>query len=157
MVQATGYKVRGSKLGVRGTMRVDMKNAARILNGIEIAAEIKAEVAAEARSLAAMGVTPGLAVVLVGRMAASAIYVRSKVKASAELGIRSEMLTPKESETTEEMLPLIADLNDVDTRGLLEAVDLAKVVDGCHPVNAGRLENGEPGLRPCTPEGILEI
>jgi methylenetetrahydrofolate dehydrogenase (NADP+)/methenyltetrahydrofolate cyclohydrolase len=173
MVQATGYKVRGSKLGVRGTMRVDMKNAARILNGIEIAAEIKAEVAAEARSLAAMGVTPGLAVVLVGHVAASEIYVRSKVKASAELGIRSEMLTPPESVTTDEMLALIAELNardeidgiliqlplpaHVDTRRLLEAVSPEKDVDGFHPINAGRLQSGRPALAPCTPAGIMEI
>src|ERR1035437_1717077 len=175
MVQATGYKVRGSRfeVGVRGTMRVDMKNAARILNGIEIAAEIKAEVAAEARSLAAMGVTPGLAVVLVGHVAASEIYVRSKVKASAELGIRSEMLTPPESVTTDEMLALIAELNardeidgiliqlplpaHVDTRRLLEAVSPEKDVDGFHPINAGRLQSGRPALAPCTPAGIMEI
>jgi methylenetetrahydrofolate dehydrogenase (NADP+)/methenyltetrahydrofolate cyclohydrolase len=150
-----------------------MKSMAKILSGIEIAAEIKAEVAAEARALTIAGVTPGLTVVLVGHMAASEIYVRSKVKASAELGIRSEMLTPPESVTTEEMLTLIADLNardevdgiliqlplpkHVDTRRLLEAVDPEKDVDGFHPINAGRLESGQPGLRPCTPEGIMEI
>ena len=150
-----------------------MTQTARVLNGIEIAAEIKAEVAAEARALRAAGITPGLAVVLVGHVAASEIYVRSKVKASAELGLRSEMLTPPESVTTEEMLALIAELNardevdgiliqlplpkHVDTRRLLEAVDPAKDVDGFHPVNVGRLQSGQPGLRPCTPAGILEI
>ena len=72
----------------------------RILNGIEIAAEIKAEVAVEVRALQQAGITPGLAVVLVGNVAASEIYVRSKVKTSGELGIRSEMLTPPESITT---------------------------------------------------------
>src|SRR6202043_1909975 len=116
-----------------------MKSMANVLNGVEIAAEIKAEVADEVRSLTAKGVTPGLTVVLVGHVAASEIYVRSKVKASGELGIRSEMLTPPDSVTTEEMLALIADLNargdvdgiliqlplpkHVDTRRLLEAVD----------------------------------
>jgi len=79
--------------------------------GSEIAAAIKAEVAEEVRSLAAGGITPGLAVVLVGHVHASEIYVRSKVKTSGELGIRSEMLTPPESVTTEELLALIADLN----------------------------------------------
>ncbi len=88
-----------------------MKNTPRVLNGIEIAAQIKAEVAAEVRALAGSGITPGLAVVLVGNVAASEIYVRSKVKTCGELGIRSEMLTPPESITTEEMLALIADLN----------------------------------------------
>ena len=150
-----------------------MKNMARILNGVEIAAEIKAEVGAEARALTTAGITPGLTVVLVGHVAASEIYVRSKVKASGELGIRSEMLTPPETVTTEEMLALIAELNarddvdgiliqlplpkHVDTRRLLEAVDPEKDVDGFHPINAGRLESGQPGLRPCTPAGIMEI
>ena len=150
-----------------------MKNTTRILNGVEIAAEIKAEVAEEVRALKADGVTPGLVVVLVGHVAASEIYVRSKVKACAELGIWSEMLTPPETVTTEEMLAQIADLNardevdgiliqlplpkHVDTRRLLEAVSPEKDVDGFHPVNAGRLQSGQPGLRPCTPAGILEI
>ncbi len=150
-----------------------MKNTTRILNGVEIAAEIKAEVAGEVRALKAEGVTPGLVVVLVGHVAASEIYVRSKVKACAELGIWSEMLTPPETVTTEEMLALIADLNardevdgiliqlplpkHVDTRRLLEAVSPEKDVDGFHPVNAGRLQSGQPGLRPCTPAGIMEI
>lgn len=150
-----------------------MNNNVRVLNGIEIAAEIKAEVAEEARALAVAGVTPGLAVVLVGHVAASEIYVRSKVKASAELGIRSEMLTPPESITTDEMLALIAELNarddvdgiliqlplpkHVDTRRLLEAVSPEKDVDGFHPINAGRLQSGRPALVPCTPAGIMEI
>ena len=154
-------------------MEAGMKNMARILNGVEIAAEIKAEVGAEARALTTAGITPGLTVVLVGHVAASEIYVRSKVKASGELGIRSEMLTPPETVTTEEMLALIAELNarddvdgiliqlplpkHVDTRRLLEAVDPEKDVDGFHPINAGRLESGQPGLRPCTPAGIMEI
>jgi methylenetetrahydrofolate dehydrogenase (NADP+)/methenyltetrahydrofolate cyclohydrolase len=150
-----------------------MTTTARVLNGIEIAAEIKAEVAEEARALKAAGITPGLVVVLVGHVAASEIYVRSKVRASGELGIRSEMLTPPESVTTEEMLALIAELNaredvdgiliqlplpkHVDTRRLLEAVSPEKDVDGFHPINAGRLQSGQPGLRPCTPAGIMEI
>lgn len=150
-----------------------MTSTARVLNGIEIAAEIKAEVGAEVRALAAAGVEPGLTVVLVGNVAASEIYVRNKVKASGELGIRSEMLTPPEGVTTEEMLALIAELNaredvdgilvqlplpkHVDTRRLLEAVSPEKDVDGFHPINAGRLQSGQPGLRPCTPAGIMEI
>ena len=154
-------------------MGIEMNNSARVLNGVEIAAEIKAEVAAEVQSLRADGITPGLAVVLVGHVAASEIYVRSKVKACGELGIWSEMMTPPESVTTEEMLALIADLNErnevdgiliqlplpmhVDTRRLLEAVSPEKDVDGFHPINAGRLQSGRPALAPCTPAGILEI
>lgn len=154
-------------------MVIEMKTTPRILNGIEIAAEIKVEAAAEVRSLAANGITPGLAVILVGHVAASEIYVRSKVKTCAELGIYSEMLTPPESITTEEMLALVAELNarddidgiliqlplpaHVDTRRLLEAVSPEKDVDGFHPINAGRLQSGRPALAPCTPAGILEI
>jgi methylenetetrahydrofolate dehydrogenase (NADP+)/methenyltetrahydrofolate cyclohydrolase len=146
---------------------------ARVLDGVAIAAEIKAEVGAEVRALKDEGVTPGLAVVLVGHVAASEIYVRSKVKACAELGIASWMLTPPETVTTEEMLAIVAELNardevdgiliqlplpkHVDTRRLLEAVSPEKDVDGFHPVNVGRLQSGQAGLRPCTPAGIMEI
>src|ERR1700693_6154774 len=147
--------------------------APRILDGVAIAAEIKAEVALEVQALSQQGIRPGLAVILVGEVPASQIYVRSKVKTCGELGIYSEMLTPPESITTEEMLPLVADLNrrddidgiliqlplpkHVDTRRLLEAVSPDKDVDGFHPVNVGRLQSGQPGLAPCTPAGIMEI
>ena len=150
-----------------------MTSMAQVLNGIEIAAEIKAEVAEEVRALTAAGVTPGLTVVLVGHMAASEIYVRSKVKTCAELGLYSEMITPPETVTTEEMLALVADLNgreeidgiliqlplpaQVDTKRLLDAVMPEKDVDGFHPVNAGRLQAGRPALAPCTPAGVIEI
>lgn len=145
----------------------------RLLDGVAIAAEIKAEVGREVAALAEQGIRPGLAVILVGHVPASEIYVRSKVKTCGELGIYSEMLTPPESITTEEMLGLVADLNaredvdgiliqlplpkHVDTRRLLEAVHPDKDVDGFHPINAGRLQSGQPGLAPCTPAGIMEI
>src|SRR5271170_7561808 len=151
----------------------EMKITPRILDGIAIAREIKAEVSAEVKALAARGITPGLAVILVGEVPASQIYVRSKVKTCGELGIFSEMLTPPESITTDEMLALVAALNarddidgiliqlplpkHVDTKRLLEAVSPEKDVDGFHPVNVGRLQSGQPGLRPCTPAGIMEI
>jgi methylenetetrahydrofolate dehydrogenase (NADP+)/methenyltetrahydrofolate cyclohydrolase len=144
-----------------------------ILDGVAIAAGIKSEVAEEVAALAQQRIRPGLAVILVGHVPASEIYVRSKVKTCGELGIYSEMLTPPESITTEEMLALVADLNarddidgiliqlplpkHIDTRRLLEAVSPDKDVDGFHPVNAGRLQSGQPGLAPCTPAGIMEI
>ena len=152
---------------------VESKKTPRVLDGIAIAGEIKQEVAAEVARLKERGITPGLAVVLVGEVPASQIYVRSKVKTCAELGIYSEMLTPPETVTTEEMLSLIADLNardeidgilvqlplpaHVDTKRLLEAVTPEKDVDGFHPVNVGRLQSGQAALAPCTPAGILEI
>ncbi|NYF50395.1 bifunctional 5,10-methylenetetrahydrofolate dehydrogenase/5,10-methenyltetrahydrofolate cyclohydrolase [Tunturiibacter gelidoferens] len=150
-----------------------MKRTATILDGVAIAGQIKAEVAAEVQALAARGITPGLAVILVGESPASQIYVRTKVKTCGELGIFSEMITPPESITTDEMLALVAALNaredidgiliqlplpkHVDTKRLLEAVAPDKDVDGFHPVNVGRLQSGQPGLAPCTPAGILEI
>ena len=104
--------------------------APRILDGIAIANEIKAEVAIEVQQLAARGITPGLAVILVGDVPASQIYVRSKVKTCGELGIFSEMLTPPDSITTNEMLALVAELNardDID--GILIQLPLPKHVD----------------------------
>jgi methylenetetrahydrofolate dehydrogenase (NADP+)/methenyltetrahydrofolate cyclohydrolase len=150
-----------------------MTNSARVLNGVAIASAIKAEVAEEVKELSARGIVPGLAVVLVGHVPASEIYVRSKVKTCGELGMYSEMLTPPETVTTEEMLEIIEDLNarpeidgiliqlplpkHVDTKRLLEAVSPEKDVDGFHPVNVGRLQSGQPSLAPCTPAGIMEI
>ena len=144
-----------------------------VLDGVAIAAEIKAEVAAEVAALHRMGVTPGLAVILVGSVAASEIYVRSKVKTCGELGIYSEMRTPSETVTTEELLAMVGELNHrdeidgiliqlplpahVDTKRLLEAVAPEKDVDGFHPVNVGRLQSGQPGLQPCTPAGVMEM
>ena len=137
-------------------------NTPTLLDGVAIAAEIKAEVALQVQALAEQGIRPGLAVILVGNVAASEIYVRSKVKTCGELGIHSEMLTPPESVTTEELLAMVDDLNrrdeidgiliqlplpaHVDTKKLLEAVSPAKDVDGFHPGNVGRLQSGQPGL-----------
>ena len=148
-----------------------------VLDGVAIAAEIKAEVAVEVRELAARGIRPGLAAVLVGAglsgAGASEIYVRSKVRTCGELGIYSEMLTPPESVTTDELLALVDELNGRDeidgiliqlplpghvtTKRLLEAVAPEKDVDGFHPVNVGRLQSGQPGLQPCTPAGVMEM
>jgi methylenetetrahydrofolate dehydrogenase (NADP+)/methenyltetrahydrofolate cyclohydrolase len=146
---------------------------ARILDGSKMAAEIRAEVAAEVRVLAASGIRPGLAVVLAGNHPASQVYVRGKVKSSEEVGVFSEKHTPSESATTEELLALIANLNgreeidgilvqlplppQVDAKKVLLAVDPAKDVDGFHPMNVGYLSTQRPGLVPCTPAGIMEI
>jgi methylenetetrahydrofolate dehydrogenase (NADP+) / methenyltetrahydrofolate cyclohydrolase len=145
----------------------------KILDGTAIATAIKAEVAADVRNLAEQGIRPGLAAVLVGQVPASEIYVRSKVQTCAELGLFSDLITPPDSVTTEDMMDLVASLNsrdeidgiliqlplppDVDTKALLDAVDPAKDVDGFHPVNAGRLQAGRPALAPCTPAGVIEI
>src|SRR6266404_5359627 len=147
--------------------------AARILDGTKIAAEIRAEVTSEVKTLTAAGLRPGLAVVLVGNNPASEIYVRGKVKSSEEVGIYSEQHTPPATATTDELLTLIADLNrrdeidgilvqlplpaHVDAKKVLLAVDPAKDVDGFHPMNVGYLSTQRPGLVPCTPAGVMEI
>ncbi len=155
---------------------VDVITAPRVLDGIAIAGEIKAEVAETVRDMAAQGHRPGLAVVLVGENPASQIYVRNKIKTCGELGMYSELITPALSVTTEELLALVRDLNGrdeidgiliqlplpahVDTHRILEAVDPRKDVDGFHPLNSGRLLHGAPldqVLAPCTPAGILQV
>lgn len=146
---------------------------ARRLDGAAIAAEIKQDVAREVQALSAKGIKPGLAAVLVGHVPASEIYVRSKVRTCQELGLGSDLITPPETVTTEEMLRLVAELNardDIDgiliqlplpshvnAKRLLEAVAPEKDVDGFHPVNVGRLQTGQPALAPCTPAGLIEI
>ena len=145
----------------------------RVLDGNAIAAQIKAEVAAEVEQLAAQGIRPGLAAVLVGNVPASEIYVRNKVRTSEQLGIYSDLITPPDTVTTEEMLELVAQLNarddidgiliqlplpkQVNAKLLLEAVSPAKDVDGFHPVNVGRLQAGQPALAPCTPAGMIQM
>ena len=147
--------------------------SAVILDGTKIAAEIRAEVAAEVKAMTAEGVTPGLAVVLVGHNPASELYVRGKVKACGEVGIYSEQHTPPDSISTGELLKLVAELNrreeidgilvqlplpaQVDSKSVLLAVDPAKDVDGFHPMNVGFLSTRRPGLVPCTPAGVMEI
>jgi methylenetetrahydrofolate dehydrogenase (NADP+)/methenyltetrahydrofolate cyclohydrolase len=145
----------------------------RLLDGSAIANQIKAEVAAEVERVAAHGFRPGLAAVLVGHVPASEIYVRSKVKTCEQLGLYSDLITPPDTVTTEEMLELVAQLNaredidgiliqlplpeQVNAKLVLESASPAKDVDGFHPVNVGRLQTGQPALAPCTAAGMIEI
>src|SRR5215471_2652664 len=147
--------------------------AAQILDGISVGKAIKDEVAAEVAGYSRRGLQPGLAAVLVGNNPASQIYVSSKVKTCAELGIYSEKIELDESTTTDELSMLVHDLNQrieidgiliqlplprqIDSKRVLNLVDPAKDVDGLHPVNVGKLTIGERGLRPCTPAGIIEM
>lgn len=146
---------------------------ATILDGTRIAHEIRSEVAAEVKAMAAASMRPGLAVVLVGHNPASEIYVRGKVKACEEVGVYSETHTHPDTATIADLLALVDDLNrrdpidgilvqlplppQVDAKKVLMAVDPAKDVDGFHPVNVGFLSTQRPGLVPCTPAGVLEI
>ncbi|HZE80539.1 MAG TPA: tetrahydrofolate dehydrogenase/cyclohydrolase catalytic domain-containing protein, partial [Candidatus Polarisedimenticolia bacterium] len=147
--------------------------AATILDGNKIAAQIKSEVAEEVQKLSAVGIRPGLAVILAGHNPASEIYVRNKVKSCQQLGMLSENLTPPDSVTTNELLQMIHVLNNrdeidgilvqlplppqIDSKKVLLAVSPEKDVDGFHPVNVGNLSTQRPGLVPCTPAGVIEI
>ncbi len=146
---------------------------ARILDGTRIRDQIFAELKKEIARLAAEGIRPGLAAVLIGENPASQLYVKSKIAACEQLGLASWMHTPPASITTEQMLRLVRDLNNdnavdgiliqlplpkhVDTKRVLEAVEPAKDVDGFHPVSLGHLLSGRPGLVACTPAGCMEI
>ena len=147
---------------------------AQILNGNPVRDQIKAECLPRVRRvIAKAGRPPGLAVVLVGDDAASAVYVRGKTKTAEELGIHHETITRDASLTTEELLAIIADLNaradidgilvqlplppQIDAQKALLAVTPEKDVDGFHPCNVGLLSTGRPGVRPCTPSGVIEI
>ncbi len=145
---------------------------ARIIDGKVIAADLRARVAAEVtRVKAEHGLTPGLAVVLVGNDPASEVYVRSKHKQTQAAGMASfEHLLPADV-VQSELLALIGKLNrdpavhgilvqlplpaGLDANAIVNAIDPAKDVDGLHPINAGRLATGLPALAPCTPLGCI--
>lgn len=147
--------------------------SAKIIDGKALANEVKQQVKGEVEKLAAAGIVPGLAVVLVGDDPASQIYVRNKEKSCQELGIKSEVYRLPATTTQEELETLIDRLNaDPHVHGILVQLPLPaplrekeitdrikpeKDVDGFHPVNLGRLLRGEPGIRPCTPAGIMEL
>lgn len=144
--------------------------AAQVIDGRALAAQLRARVKA---AIAAQGLTPGLAVVLVGDNPASAVYVAAKVKACAEVGIDARIERLAATITMPELAAQIEALNnDPAVQGILvqmplpdhldAAVILARVapekdVDGLHPLNLGRLMSGRAGLRPCTPLGVMDL
>lgn len=147
---------------------------ARVLNGSEIAADLRAEVAVSAGELAsASGVIPGLAAVLVGDDPASAVYVRNKGRACAEAGIFSEIFNWPSHTRQDDLLAFIDLLNadprfhgiliqlplpeQLDENAVIQRVDPRKDVDGLHPVNQGRVLQGEPAFLPCTPAGVQQL
>jgi methylenetetrahydrofolate dehydrogenase (NADP+)/methenyltetrahydrofolate cyclohydrolase len=144
---------------------------AHIIDGKAIAAELRAKVATQVKLLGA--VPPGLAVVLVGHDAASEVYVKSKTRAVTEAGMRPFDHHLPDSVSEAGLLALIGKLNadsavsgilvqlplppQIDTQKVIEAIDPAKDVDGFHPLNAGKLARGLPGLVPCTPLGCVML
>lgn len=144
---------------------------AHIIDGKAIARKIRGEIASEVGRLAALGVRPGLAVVLVGDNPASKVYVGMKEKACSDVGIFSDEYTMSVETDENELLALIERLNNdgrihgilvqlplpqhIDEARVLEAISPVKDVDGFHPFNVGRLVTGKPIFRPCTPYGIM--
>jgi len=144
-----------------------------ILDGVHIRDQIKEELRPRIARLAAARRPPGLAVVLVGSHAASEIYVRTKVKTSHDLGMYSDLLSPPETITTDELLAIVNRLNarddidgilvqlplppQVDSKRILLSIAPEKDVDGFHPYNVGCLVAGLPAPRACTPAGIIQL
>jgi methylenetetrahydrofolate dehydrogenase (NADP+) / methenyltetrahydrofolate cyclohydrolase len=145
----------------------------QILDGTRVRNEIVDELKPRVEALASAGRPPGLAVVLAGDNPASQIYVRNKIKVCADLGIRSESLTPPAGVTTADLVAEVERLNSnpeidgilvqlplpagIDTRRVLAAIAPEKDADGIHPCNVGSLVAGLPAPRACTPAGILEL
>jgi methylenetetrahydrofolate dehydrogenase (NADP+)/methenyltetrahydrofolate cyclohydrolase len=147
---------------------------ARIIDGKTISADLRGKVTDAVHRLRRdRGIVPGLAVVLVGKNPASEVYVRNKSKAVTESGMHPFDRHLPESVSEGELLELIAELNadeqvngilvqlpvppQIDPQKIIAAIDPAKDVDGFHPINAGRLASGLPGLVPCTPLGCIML
>ena len=148
--------------------------AAKILSGAEVSAEIRGEVA---RGVIEMqekhSVTPGLAVALVGDDPASAVYVANKQRACSEAGLFSDSAHLPTTATEEEILATVHSFNEdlrihgilvqlplpdgIDQSRIIEAISPGKDVDGIHPYNLGKLLQGRPDFKPCTPAGIVEL
>ena len=155
-------------------MTVASAGTARIIDGAAVARTIREELKAETAALVALGVQPGLSVVLVGDDPASAVYVRAKGKACEEAGMHSETIRMPASTTQAELLAVVDRLNhdpmvhgilvqmppprQIDPQAVILAINPAKDVDGFHPVNAGKLFSGDlSGFIPCTPLGVREL
>lgn len=144
------------------------------IDGSAISAELQSEIKQRVGNfISQTGITPGLAVVLVGDDPASAVYVKSKGKACARLGMFSETFVMSADTTRSELLAKIAELNSderfhgilvqlplpkhLDADEVIDAISPLKDVDGLHPANAGLLSLGRPRFVPCTPAGIIEL
>ena len=146
---------------------------AQLINGTALSQQIRTEVAQRAADLSARGVTPGLAVILVGEDPASAVYVRNKVKACAETGLHSVLERYDAGLSEADLLARIRALNDdpaihgilvqmplprhINPQRVIETISTAKDVDGYSVQSAGDLMAGLPGFRPCTPYGCMKL
>jgi methylenetetrahydrofolate dehydrogenase (NADP+)/methenyltetrahydrofolate cyclohydrolase len=146
---------------------------AKIIDGKAIAQEVRAEWKVRADALKARGITPGLAVIIVGEDPASRIYVANKVKACAELGLYSEHIALPAETSEATLLAKITTLNNdpkihgilvqlpvpkhINSSKVLDAINPEKDVDGFHPVNVGALVTGNIRYAPCTPYGCMQL
>lgn len=147
--------------------------SAKIIDGKEIAAQVRKEVAEKVSELKKKGITPCLAVILVGENPASVSYVTGKQKALAEVGMADRSMHLPESTTEDELLKIINELNNdksvhgilvqlplpkhINEEKVLLAISPEKDVDGFHPVNVGNLVIGKKSFLPCTPHGIIVL
>ncbi|MCG6933668.1 MAG: bifunctional methylenetetrahydrofolate dehydrogenase/methenyltetrahydrofolate cyclohydrolase FolD [Gallionella sp.] len=147
--------------------------SAQIIDGKAIAQQVRVELKARTDALKARGITPGLAVIIVGEDPASKIYVANKIKACAELGLHSEHIVMSADTPEATLLAKIDELNNdpkihgflvqlpvpkhIDSNKVLLAIDPDKDVDGFHPVNVGALATGNMRFAPCTPWGCMKL
>jgi methylenetetrahydrofolate dehydrogenase (NADP+)/methenyltetrahydrofolate cyclohydrolase len=147
--------------------------SAKIISGTEIAAEIREELKGRVKKLKEKGVTPALAVVLVGEDPASVSYVTSKAKGAEEIGIYEETIRLPADTTGKKVLDTVEKLNKdqkfhgilvqlplpkhIDAEKVISYISAEKDVDGCHPVNVGKALRGEPCPLPCTPHGVQQL
>jgi methylenetetrahydrofolate dehydrogenase (NADP+) / methenyltetrahydrofolate cyclohydrolase len=146
---------------------------AKLIDGVAIAAALKAQIKQRAEALSARGKPPGLAVIIVGDNPASRVYVRSKAKACAENGLHSELIELPADTTEAALLAQVAALNiashihgvlvqlplpmHINATRVIEAIAPQKDVDGFHVASAGALMTGLPGFWPCTPHGVMKM
>jgi methylenetetrahydrofolate dehydrogenase (NADP+)/methenyltetrahydrofolate cyclohydrolase len=146
---------------------------AQLIDGNALSAQLRADVARRAAALRAQGITPGLAVVLVGDSPASQVYVRNKVKACQDNGLHSVLEQYPATLSEADLLARVEALNQdpaihgilvqlplpahIDAHKVIEAISPAKDVDGFHVASAGALMVGQPGFWPCTPYGCMKM
>ena len=146
---------------------------AKLINGKEISAKVKAEVYGETIKLKEQGITVGLAVIIVGNDAASRVYVNSKKKACEEVGFNSYEYALDENVTQQELLDLVDVLNNddkvngilvqlplpnhIDENTIINSISPDKDVDAFHPFNVGKIMIGDFAFLPCTPSGVMEL
>ena len=146
---------------------------ATVISGKEVSAKVREEVRRECEALKEEGITPGLAVIIVGDDPASRVYVNNKKKACAEVGFVSEEYALPAETTQQELMELIAKLNEddringilcqlplprhLDEKEVINAISPAKDVDAFHPFNVGKIMIGDYDFLPCTPAGVMEL